>query len=61
MFESRFVDRSPVIFQPRVAPEPELQERLEERIRIVSSQLRRPPRHQPWPGFGQPPEQRPES
>lgn len=51
MFGRRFVDRTPVVFQPRVAPEPELQERLEEKIRNVASELSRTPRHYSWPDY----------
>lgn len=41
MFGTRLVDRNPAVFQPRVAPEPEIQERLEERLRIATLQMQR--------------------
>lgn len=54
MFGRRFVDRSPVIFQPRVAPEPDLQERLEKRIRIAASRLLRTPKPFSWTDLERP-------
>lgn len=41
MFDKSLIDRSPRVFQPRVAPEPEAQERLEEKLREAAMRLRR--------------------
>lgn len=53
MFGTRLIDRNPALFQPRVAPEPEVQERLQERIRAVTLQMqRRAGRYPRWVDFG---------